>query len=223
MPPTTAPTTPAPLRTSEDSTPAPQAARPGPPRHHTHVTAPLTTRRKALTTSTPALSLMSAVIAVAMALAAPPGPAHARRGDYAWPLAPPHPVLRTFTAPTTPYGQGHRGVDLGGSAGEPVLAAGDGTVLFAGEVGGRPVVSVIHDDGLRTTYEPVTPTVRTGDRVGRGAPLGTLRAGHEGCPPPACLHWGARRGLAYVNPIRLVAPGRVRLLPATTPGRAPQR
>ncbi|MCS7482613.1 M23 family metallopeptidase [Umezawaea endophytica] len=183
-----------------------------------------------LTTSvlpSPLASVLVALLAgVLVASLAPPTSAQARRGVYGWPLAPPHPVLRAFSAPTTPYGPGHRGVDLGGSAGEPVLAAGDGTVLFAGEVGDRPVVSVVHGGGLRTTYEPVSPTVRTGDPIRRGEPLGTLLPGHEGCPIPACLHWGARRGQVYLNPIRLVSPGRIRLLPlppAATPGRAPPR
>ncbi|HWO58881.1 MAG TPA: hypothetical protein VNO31_02405, partial [Umezawaea sp.] len=47
----------------------------------------------------------------------------------------------------------------------------------------------------------------------RGDPLGILQPGHEGCPIPACLHWGVRRGQEYLNPIRLLYPGRVRLLP----------
>ena len=137
---------------------------------------------------------------------------------YGWPLAAPHPVVRTFSAPATPYGSGHRGVDLGGTAGEPVLAAGDGTVVFAGQLFDRPVVSIDHQGGLRTTYEPVEPIVRTGNRVRRGEQIGTLQAGHAGCPTTACLHWGARRGQEYVNPIRLVSPGRVRLLPLPPPG-----
>jgi len=156
------------------------------------------------------LSVLVTVVVVGLALCPP---AAARRGVYVWPLAPPHPVLRAFSAPMTTYGPGHRGVDLGGTAGEAVLAAGDGTVLFAGEVGGRPVVSVVHGDGLRTTYEPVEPGVRAGVSVRRGEAVGVLLAGHPGCPQAACLHWGARRGLEYVNPIRLVSPGRVRLLP----------
>jgi hypothetical protein len=148
-------------------------------------------------------------------LVAPAEPAGGRPSRWSWPLAPPHPVVRAFSAPATPYGPGHRGVDLGGTPGEAVFAAGGGTVVFAGPVGGRPVVSLAHDSGLRTTYEPVEPVVHAGSPVRRGDLIGTLVAGHEGCPVIACLHWGARRGLDYVNPIRLVAPGRVRLLPLT--------
>lgn len=122
-------------------------------------------------------------------------------------------VTRPFDAPLTRYAAGHRGVDLGGSPGAPVLAAGDGTVVFAGLVAGRPVVSIDHAGGLRTTYEPVAPSVAAGQAVARGSPIGTLSAGHRGCPSEACLHWGLRRGEAYLDPLLLLEVPRVRLLP----------
>ncbi|TKJ35898.1 M23 family metallopeptidase [Blastococcus sp. CCUG 61487] len=125
-------------------------------------------------------------------------------------------VTRSFQPPAHPYGPGHRGVDLGGAPGAAVLAAGDGVVVFAGMVAGRPVVSVEHAGGLRTTYEPVAPSVAAGQRVTRGAPIGTLAAGHAGCPVSACLHWGVRRGEDYLDPLQLLAV-RVRLLPLRGP------
>lgn len=132
-------------------------------------------------------------------------------GRFGWPLAPPHPVVRGFTAPLSPYGAGHRGVDLGAPPGAEVLAAGDGTVVFAGLVVDRELVSIDHGRGLRTTYEPVTPAVVVRQQVRRGQVIGTLLPGHHGCE--SCLHWGARRGQVYVNPLRLVSSGKVRLLP----------
>ncbi|HKR50236.1 MAG TPA: M23 family metallopeptidase, partial [Pseudonocardiaceae bacterium] len=86
-------------------------------------------------------------------------------GMFGWPLPGRPAVVREFQAPTSPFGPGHRGVDLAAVAGAPVLAAGAGTVVFAGTVAGRGVVSVDHPGGLRTTYEPVLPTVTAGDRV----------------------------------------------------------
>jgi murein DD-endopeptidase MepM/ murein hydrolase activator NlpD len=80
-------------------------------------------------------------------------------------------------------------------------------------VGGRPVVSLDHTGGLRTTYEPVDRSVAAGQQVARGSPIGTLGAGHAGCPREACLHWGLRRGETYLDPMRLLRPVRVRLLP----------
>nr|WP_300013268.1 M23 family metallopeptidase [Pseudonocardia sp.] len=130
----------------------------------------------------------------------------------------PVPAVRTpFRAPAHAYGPGHRGVDLAGTAGQPVLAARAGTVVFAGAVAGRPVVSVQHDDGLRTTYEPVAPLVVAGTVVAAGAVLGVLETGHAGCRD-TCLHWGARRDRAdYLDPLVLLRPPRVRLLPVPEP------
>ena len=122
-------------------------------------------------------------------------------------------VTRAFDAPDQPYGPGHRGVDLLGAPGATVVTAGAGVVVFAGMVAGRPVVSIDHADGLRTTYEPVDPSVGAGLPVARGSPIGTLLAGHVGCPGDACLHWGLRRGETYLDPLLLLQPPRVRLLP----------
>jgi murein DD-endopeptidase MepM/ murein hydrolase activator NlpD len=122
-------------------------------------------------------------------------------------------VTRAFAPPASDYGAGHRGVDLAGQVGQEVVAAGAGVVLFAGRIAGRPVVSVLHANGLHTTYEPVEPSVAAGQEVARGSPIGTLTSGHAGCPAAACLHWGLRRGDAYLDPLALLRPVHVRLLP----------
>ncbi|MDG4808354.1 peptidoglycan DD-metalloendopeptidase family protein [Micromonospora sp. WMMD1120] len=132
---------------------------------------------------------------------------------FRWPLdGPPRPVRR-FDPPAQPWLPGHRGVDLAAPAGATVRSAGSGTVLFAGPVAGRPVVTVGHADGLRTTHEPVRPGVRAGQAVTAGTPLGELLPGHPGCPAAACLHWGLRRGEDYLDPLALLGLGPVRLLP----------
>ena len=145
------------------------------------------------------------------AAAAPP-PA-TTGGLWAAPLTGAPSVTRGFDVSAGPYAAGHRGVDLAGAPGAPVLAAGDGVVVFAGMVAGRPVVSVDHAGGLRTTYEPVQPAVAAGQPVARGQPLGVLLPGHADCPVEACLHWGLRRGEVYLDPLLLMRPPRVRLLP----------
>ncbi|TFV72495.1 M23 family metallopeptidase [Blastococcus sp. CT_GayMR20] len=122
-------------------------------------------------------------------------------------------VTRPFDRLPHPFAAGHRGVDLRGTPWSPVLAAGDGVVVFAGMVAGRPVVSIDHPNGLRTTYEPVDPSVGAGARVTGGSPIGMLVGGHLGCPVEACLHWGARREEVYLDPLTLLRPPRVRLLP----------
>lgn len=137
---------------------------------------------------------------------------------YAWPLVPAPAVVTPFRAPAHPYGPGHRGVDLAGAPLQPIVAARGGTIVFAGPVGGRDLVSVQHDDGLRTTYEPLQPTVRAGAIVLAGEVIGLLQPGHAGCATPACLHWGVRRDRAdYLDPLVLLRPLRVRLLPVPVP------
>ncbi|WP_375500059.1 peptidoglycan DD-metalloendopeptidase family protein [uncultured Jatrophihabitans sp.] len=120
-------------------------------------------------------------------------------------------VLRGFSPPATRYGAGHLGVDL--AAHGAVRSAGAGTVLFAGSVAGRGVVVVLHPDGIRTEYEPLRPAVARGQHVAVGTVLGVVSGAHRGCPG-SCLHWGARRGDTYLDPLRLLRPlGPVRLLP----------
>lgn len=146
---------------------------------------------------------------------------------WGWPAEGTRVVSRPFQPPPTPYAAGHRGVDLPGFPGGAVLSAGAGVVAFAGLVAGRPVVSVEHAGGLRTTYEPVQPLVAAGQLVARGSPVGLLVGGHPGCPAEACLHWGLRRGKAYLDPQLVLGPPRVRLLPwgwsAVRPARSAAR
>ena len=124
-------------------------------------------------------------------------------GRWGWPLGARPAVGRRFQPPTTAYAAGHRGVDLLGRDGQPVVAAGAGRVSYAGLLAGRGVVVVDHG-ALRTTYEPVSASVRVGEQVALGALLGTLVGGHLGCPVAACLHWGLRRGEDYLDPLQLV-------------------
>ncbi|WP_439936484.1 M23 family metallopeptidase [Nocardia sp. N13] len=142
------------------------------------------------------------------------GPVHAGREEPrgVWPLLPEPDVVRPFERPPGPYSAGHRGVDLAGSPGQPVLAALEGTVGFAGSIGGKPVVTVLHG-GRRTTYEPVVATVEPGQQVTAGDVLGRLVTVDGHCFPDTCLHWGLIEGETYVDPLTLVGGGPVRLLP----------
>ncbi|HUR52255.1 MAG TPA: peptidoglycan DD-metalloendopeptidase family protein, partial [Mycobacteriales bacterium] len=133
---------------------------------------------------------------------------------YGWPLAGDAVVTRPFQPPATAWGAGHRGVDLAGQEGDAVLSAGPGRVSYAGQLAGRGVVVVVHDGGLRTTYEPVVAEVTVGELVTTGSQLGFLGRGHDSCGPgTSCLHWGLLRGETYLDPLSLVTQGRLRLLP----------
>jgi murein DD-endopeptidase MepM/ murein hydrolase activator NlpD len=125
-------------------------------------------------------------------------------------------VLDRFRPPDRPWLPGHRGVDLDAAPGDQVLAAGAGIVLWAGDLAGRGVISVLHGDGRRTTYEPVTALVGVGDEVRSGTALGVLAAGVSHCGGiPSCLHWGlVTADEGYADPLTLIGrAGRPRLLP----------
>ncbi|WP_016691234.1 M23 family metallopeptidase [Rhodococcus rhodochrous] len=160
------------------------------------------------------LRSLAVVIAAFVVLTAAPGTGSADAGRFVWPLDPRPVVSREFDPPEQNWLPGHRGVDLDAHVGQTVVAAGDGVVAFAGVVAGKPVVSIDHEGGLRTTYEPVEAAVAAGRRVTRGDPIGTVVTGHEGCVSPACLHWGLRRGRDdYLDPLPLVERPVIRLLP----------
>lgn len=132
--------------------------------------------------------------------------------DGVWPLSPRPEVVSGYDPPATPWGAGHRGVDLLGQVGQSVHTSLAGTVTFAGVLAGRGVIVVDHGR-LRTTYEPVSASVRTGDVVAHGTVIGTLQAASSHCFPGACLHWGLRQGDTYLDPLTLVGAGPIQLLP----------
>ncbi len=108
------------------------------------------------------------------------------------------PVVDGFRPPATPYGPGNRGVDYGTEPGTEVHAAADGVVTFAGLVAGSRHVTVLHADGLRTTASYLDRIdVVVGQRVRQGDVLGTS-AGQ--------LHFSARDGDAYLDPLSLFGP-----------------
>ncbi|GGO93717.1 hypothetical protein GCM10012280_46880 [Wenjunlia tyrosinilytica] len=113
-------------------------------------------------------------------------------------------------------------MDLGAATGRAVRAAAPGTVSFAGPVGGRGVVSVVLEGTgappLRTTYEPVAPSVRKGDRLRAGDVLGTIQADVPSHCAAQCVHWGLLRADQYLDPLSLLPEsllhaGHSRLLP----------
>ncbi|MFJ8007971.1 M23 family metallopeptidase [Streptomyces fagopyri] len=141
-----------------------------------------------------------------------------------WPVGTRPSVLRAWQPPATPYGRGHRGVDLAAAHGDQVRSVAPGRVSFAGRVAGRGTVAVelagTGDPPLRTTFTPVRATVKKGDQVAAGEVLGTLEPDGSHCPT-SCLHWGLLRDRTYLDPLSLLpawllhhAPSR--LLPVPT-------
>lgn len=118
-------------------------------------------------------------------------------------------VLRVFAPPATPFGAGHRGVDLTAPAGTPVRAALPGTVSFSGQVAGRGWVTIDHGGGLATTYGWLDPRdVAAGDQVEGAQRIGRIAAA------ASHLDWGARLHGSYLDPLGLLGRWRARLVAA---------
>src|SRR5690606_15665957 len=91
-----------------------------------------------------AIAMTVVVVAVTLHSPTPVAPAQAqhspgrglpstvRSPSFDWPLTPRPRVVRPFDPPTSPYGPGHRGVDLAAAPGQPVLAAAEGRIVHAG-------------------------------------------------------------------------------------------
>ena len=118
---------------------------------------------------------------------------------WSWPVDGPRVIERGYAAPATPYGRGHRGVDI--RAGSTLTAPATGVVRFAGVVVDRPVLTIDHGGGIVSSYEPVVASVAVGDRVARGDQIGTVLDGH--CAV-RCVHLGVRVDGQYVSPLRFL-------------------
>lgn len=163
-------------------------------------------RRRALPGPGPRRWLVLAMMLLLVMSVPPPGAARAEGTRWQWPVPPPHEVAAPFEAPATPYGPGHRGIDVAVPGGAPIRAVEAGTVRHSGTLAGRGVVSVVHADGLISTYEPVAGALDVGTRVAAGEVLGTLEGGSAAshCASGDCLHLGARRGESYLDPLLLL-------------------
>ena len=126
------------------------------------------------------------------------------------------PVVDGFHLPDGPYGAGNRGLEYATAPGTPVRAIGGGQVVFAGVVARTLHVTVLHPDGLRSSYSYLAEVgVAAGDEVVIGQTVGTT--GER-------LHLGVRSAGTYLDPAALFTAVGVRLVPveADPPRRLPE-
>lgn len=126
-------------------------------------------------------------------------PATYSGGRLAWP-APGGTISQYFR-------YGHYGLDIDGDTGDPIVAAGAGTVTFAGwkNNGGGYQVWISHGSGLYTTYNHMSSVaVGAGQSVSRGQRVG--RMGATGYVTGSHLHFEVWKGPIWnggqrVNPL----------------------
>jgi len=158
-------------------------------------------------------SLLAAVLLVV------PVPSADAATPWSWPVT--GPIVRGYDPPDSPYGSGHRGIDIATPVGSVVLAPDDGVVTFAGKVGGRLFLTIDHGGGVTSTCSWLTSVlVRKNDRVSRDQPVAATGWGHTDLAVPH-LHFGVRLDGAYADPLTyLGAPAvstMIRLAPLDTP------
>jgi len=128
-------------------------------------------------------------------------------GTWTWPVL--GPVISAFDPPETPFGSGHRGIDIATSVGTAVVAAETGVVAFAGPVGGQLFVTLDHGGRLTSTYSWLSAIlVRRGDVIARGSPIARTGQGHPASSVPH-LHFGVRLDGVYLDPLEFLAPASV--------------
>jgi murein DD-endopeptidase MepM/ murein hydrolase activator NlpD len=132
-----------------------------------------------------------AVLAVLASLFSAPDP------SWVWPVGGKPVIVRDFIAPETPWGPGHRGVDIDASASATLRAPVPGRLRFLGEVVSRGVVTIETAEGFLVSMEPVTVDLPPGSTVRAGQVIGSVDSGH--CAR-RCLHLGLRIDGHYVSP-----------------------
>ena len=146
------------------------------------------------------------LLPVLLAFLAGASPAHA----WTWPAS--GPVLQHFSYDGDPYAAGqHRGVDVGGSSGEPVLAPAAGSITFAGTVpGGGRTITIRTPDGFAVTLLHLgTITEVRGASVAEGAHVGTLGSSGTSEWAQPYVHLGIRQAsdeAGYLDPENFLPP-----------------
>ena len=151
--------------------------------------------------------LLALTVAGPVSVVEPLDAAAPTSGTWAWPVV--GPVIRPFDPPDTPFGAGHRGIDIATEVGTVVIAPEPGVVAFAGQIGGDVFVTLDHGGGLTSTYSWVSSSlVRKGDSVPRRAAIALSGRGHPDSTT-AHLHFGVRRDGVYLDPLSFLVPPNV--------------
>lgn len=150
----------------------------------------------------PAVAASPSTAPAATPVTPPPAPTASRASDanvisWGWPAS--GKIIQGFNNNT-------KGIDIEGAPGDPVTAAADGTVMYAGN-GVRGLGNLVllgHSDGFITAYAHNQELlVKTGDKIKKGARIALL--GQTDTTSPR-LHFEIRRRGTPVNPLSYLPP-----------------
>ncbi|MFW0185262.1 M23 family metallopeptidase [Rothia sp. CCM 9418] len=130
---------------------------------------------------------------------------HRQEPRWVSPVPEPVEVLRAFQKPQHRWSKGHRGVDM--AADGAIRAPRSGKIIFSGKVVDRYVITIEHDDGYKSSFEPVTNAKEAGQEVSLGEIIAQVDNTIHHCTKQ-CIHWGVRQKIAeeweYINPLALL-------------------
>lgn len=157
-------------------------------------------------------SSVAALVAVLVAWLPPPV-AHAQDAPLISAVTYTAPMLTAVIDPFRPPAHigapGNRGLEYGNSDNQVVAASASGYVLFAGPVAGRKAITILHDDGVRTTYTGLLEIwVTNGMTVNQHSAIARASTG---------FHFGARINEHYLDPQILIDASQVAIRPRLVP------
>jgi murein DD-endopeptidase MepM/ murein hydrolase activator NlpD len=99
------------------------------------------------------------------------------------------------------WGSYHKGIDIAGPSNRAILAADNGTVVFAGYQGGfGNKIEINHNNGMKTIYAHLSSiNVNVGQTVQRGQQIGVM--GSTGNSTGVHLHFEVYKNGALQNPL----------------------
>lgn len=111
-----------------------------------------------------------------------------------------------YLSPVSEYGTGHRGIDFHVTSTQSVQAPANGTVHFVGKVVNRQLITIKTDSGKLASFEPVCSTLKVGQRVHAGQPIGFRCSGDESYEAhcESCIHASARDNFGYLSPLHMM-------------------
>lgn len=116
---------------------------------------------------------------------------------WLWPVPTNHSLSTPYRAPASPYGPGHRGIDILVAEGTAIVSPASGTLAVAQWVVDRDVVTLRVDSDWLISFDGATGDVPVGSAVSGGQTLAHVAP----TPHCSCVHVGVRFRGDYVNPM----------------------